>query len=126
MKFKFIAVLTACTLLGGAASADTLGAVKTDIGKVIVAAKTGMTLYTFRNDAGSVSNCYDGCAEAWPPFLASASAKANGSLGVTERKDGTRQWTLQGKPLYFWQGDSAVGDATGDGVGGVWDAVKSN
>jgi len=84
-----------------------------------------MTLYTFRNDAANTSNCYDSCAEAWPPFAASASDSASGALGIIERRDGTRQWALNGKPLYFWVGDSARGDATGDGVGGVWDVVRN-
>ncbi|MEM9973006.1 MAG: hypothetical protein AAF771_02425 [Pseudomonadota bacterium] len=115
---------TLLALAGTAASASTLVAVNTNIGEVIAAGKNGMTLYTFRNDAADTSNCYGDCAQAWPPFTAGDAAKANGALGVIERRDGTRQWTLNGQPLYFWAGDSAQGDATGDGVGGVWDVVR--
>ncbi|MDA8746950.1 hypothetical protein N9M66_01930 [Litoreibacter sp.] len=125
MKRTFISAIAAFTLLGTVASAQTIGAVNSDIGKVIVSTKTGMTLYTFRKDAKNKSNCYNDCAVAWPPFAASASAKAEGALSVIKRKDGSRQWALQGKPLYFWQGDTARGDVTGDGVGGVWDAVRN-
>jgi predicted lipoprotein with Yx(FWY)xxD motif len=56
--------------------------------------------------------------------MAAEDAPAEGGLTVIERKDDTYQWALNGKPLYFWQGDSAKGDATGDGVGGVWAVVR--
>lgn len=111
-------------LIGTVASANTLATVNSDIGPVVASAKNGLTLYTFRNDKKNTSNCYNDCATAWPPFTAGASAKASGALGIIKRKDGSRQWALNGKPLYFWAGDSARGDATGDGVGGVWDAVR--
>jgi predicted lipoprotein with Yx(FWY)xxD motif len=56
--------------------------------------------------------------------MAAEDAPAEGGLTVIERKDDTYQWALNGKPLYFWQGDSAKGDTTGDGVGGVWAVVR--
>lgn len=34
------------------------------------------------------------------------------------------QWAKDGKPLYFWVKDKKEGDATGDGVKGVWDAAR--
>ena len=125
MKRTLIAALSLLAITGTAASAQTLGAINSEAGKVIVSAKTGMTLYTFRKDARNKSNCYNDCAEAWPPFTAGASAQANGALGIIDRQDGTRQWTLNGKPLYFWVGDTKRGDVTGDGVGGVWDVVRN-
>ncbi|MEX0319495.1 MAG: hypothetical protein AB3N21_16165 [Ruegeria sp.] len=124
MNRTLIVAIAICTAIGTAASAQTLVSVNSDIGKVLASAKTGMTLYTFRKDARNKSNCYDDCAKAWPPFTASASAKPSGALRVINRGDGTLQWTLNGRPLYFWQGDSARGDATGDGVGNVWDAAR--
>lgn len=125
MKRILIIATAALSLTATIASAQTLASVTSDIGKVIVSAKSGMTLYTFRNDTKNTSNCYDDCAQAWPPFTASASARADGALGIIERKDGSRQWALNGKPLYFWAGDQQRGDVTGDGVGGVWDAVRN-
>ncbi|MEM9796172.1 MAG: hypothetical protein AAF919_06770 [Pseudomonadota bacterium] len=124
MTRKLTAAAALLIAFGTAASAQTLVAVNTNIGEVIAAGKTGMTLYTFRKDARNNSNCYNDCAQAWPPFTASASAQPDGAMGIIERRDGTRQWALNGKPLYFWAGDAARGDATGDGVGGVWDAVR--
>lgn len=122
---KLLLASAALASLTGAASAQTLATANSDIGKVVVSAKTGLTLYTFRKDAKNKSNCYNDCAQAWPPFEASSNAKADGALGIIKRKDGTRQWALNGKPLYFWAGDQSRGDATGDGVGGVWDAVRN-
>ena len=110
--------------LGAAASAQTLVAVDAGGKKVMADAATGMTVYTFRKDTANTSVCYDDCAKKWPPFMAKEEAKADGALAVIERKDGTYQWALDGKPLYFWAGDTAKGDATGDGIGGVWDAVR--
>jgi predicted lipoprotein with Yx(FWY)xxD motif len=124
MTRSLLIIASAISVFGTAASAKTLATVNSDIGPVIASAKSGLTLYTFRNDAKNTSNCYNDCATAWPPFTASASAKPSGSLGIIKRKDGSRQWALNGKPLYFWAGDSARGDVTGDGVGGVWDAVR--
>lgn len=123
MKTVLIAAAVAA-LTGTALSAQAIETVKTDLGNVAASAKNGMTLYTFRNDAQNASNCYDDCAAAWPPFTASASAKADGALGIIKRKDGSLQWAMNGKPLYFWAGDSARGEATGNGVGGVWDVVR--
>lgn len=97
--------------------------VDTANGKVIAGEK-GMTLYTFKKDAMGKSNCYDDCAKKWPPFMADASAKAEGDYSVVERKDGMKQWALKGMPLYYWMKDGKKGDATGEGVGGVWNAAR--
>ena len=72
-------------------------------GKVVTSAKSGLTLYTFRNDDTDVSNCYGDCATAWPPFLASASAQPEGGLDIIERNDGSLQYALNGKPLWRYQ-----------------------
>jgi predicted lipoprotein with Yx(FWY)xxD motif len=124
MKKTLILTAAALFLTAGLASAGAVEEVATDGGPVLAASKTGMTLYTFRKDSAGVSNCYDDCAANWPPFTAAADAQPNGDLGIIERTDGSRQWTLKGMPLYFWAGDAEKGDATGDGVGGVWDVVR--
>jgi len=86
----------------------------------------GMTLYTFDNDTGGESSCYDSCATNWPPLLVEGGAEptagegVTGDIGVTARTDSTVQVTYDGLPLYYFANDSAPGDATGDGVGGVW------
>lgn len=88
-------------------------------GQGLLTAENGMTLYTFDKDSAGTSNCYDSCANSWPPYVADASATMDGLTTVT-RRDGSLQWAKDGAPLYFWIGDSAPGDTTGDGVGGVW------
>lgn len=90
-----------------------------------VATPSGMTLYIFDKDVPGRSNCYGDCAENWPPYAASANAKASGNgFSIIKRTDGTRQWAKDSAPLYLWVGDSVAGDTTGDGVGGVWHIAR--
>lgn len=94
-------------------------------GHSILTAPNGMTLYTFDNDSANVSNCYDSCAASWPPYTAADGATSPGNgFSIIDRRDGTRQWAKDGAPLYFWAGDRAPGDTTGDGVGGVWHVAE--
>lgn len=96
-----------------------------DLGATLVG-PTGMTLYLFTNDTDGTSTCYDQCAEAWPPLtVESADAivpgvNLHGEWGTTERTDGTLQVTYNGFPLYYFAGDTARGEANGEGGGGVW------
>nr|WP_232834486.1 hypothetical protein [Rhodoferax ferrireducens] len=85
-----------------------------------------MTLYTFDRDvAGSgKSVCNGPCATNWPPLMAAASDKASGDYSIVTRDDGTKQWAMKGKPLYYWSKDSKPGDKTGDGVNQVWQLAK--
>ena len=89
-------------------------------GEKVLTDEKGMTLYTFDKDANGVSACYGPCAVKWPPFLADDSAKAKKGWSTTTRKDGSKQWMYNNKPLYTWINDKKPGDATGDGVKGVW------
>ena len=110
-------VLAALTLLAAmTASAAHHGDILTN--------KQGMTLYTFDKDVNGNSACYDGCAAKWPPHLAKAGASAKGAWGLTQRTDGTMQWTYNNQPLYTWVGDSQKGDTNGNGVGGVWHTAE--
>jgi predicted lipoprotein with Yx(FWY)xxD motif len=94
-----------------------------------LAGPDGMTLYLFTNDTPGVSNCYDECAVRWPPLLVAdgeqptAAEGIGGTLGVTERTDGTYQVTYNDIPLYYWIRDVVPGDATGQNVGEVWFVV---
>jgi len=89
-------------------------------GKVLTDQK-GMTLYTFDKDAGGKSACNGPCAGNWPPLMASASDKTEGSYTIIKRDDGSMQWAYKGKPLYTWKNDKKAGDITGDGfLNGAW------
>lgn len=86
----------------------------------------GMTLYVFDNDSSGVSTCTGGCADNWPPLTVADGQGPEGGEGVSgqlatiTRDDGSTQVTYDGRPLYYYAGDSAAGDANGEGVGGVW------
>ncbi len=90
----------------------------------MLTAQNGMTLYIFDKDAGDQSSCYDACAAKWPPYIGTADEKMPDDWKLAARTDGTMQWTYDGKPVYFFAGDTAKGDATGDGMGSVWHVVK--
>jgi predicted lipoprotein with Yx(FWY)xxD motif len=92
----------------------------------VLATHEGMTLYAFDKDtAGSgKSVCNGGCATNWPPLAAPADAKPSGDWTVVTRDDGSKQWAYKGRPVYRWSKDQKAGDKSGDGVGGVWHAVK--
>ncbi|MEJ7838108.1 MAG: hypothetical protein WKF81_04785 [Thermomicrobiales bacterium] len=88
----------------------------------------GMTLYLFTNDTPGVSNCDGECLANWPAFSAEEPLTlpddVPGELGIITRDDGDMQVTYNGMPLYYWVGDTAVGDTTGQGVGDVWFVVN--
>lgn len=122
--------LIAALLLSGAtaAFADAHGGAPvkeaTVDGAALLTDANDMTLYTFDNDSDGVSNCYDACADSWPPLVVDAGMSLPEGFALTERKDGASQVTYNGQPLYLWAGDSAPGDMTGDGVGDVWHVAR--
>ena len=120
---RLIVVTTMLLASAGTLLAAPVKSVDTAKGAVL-AGDNGMTLYTFKNDTKGVSNCYEACATNWPPLLAKADDKADGAYTLIDRKDGSKQWAKDGMPLYFWIKDTKMGDITGDGVKGVWDAAR--
>ncbi len=87
-------------------------------------------IYIFENDPEGETVCYDECAKAWPPvFTAGEPRAANGVreslLGTVKRRDGRRQVTYAGKPLYFYAHEEP-GEVRCHNVhlnGGLWWAV---
>lgn len=100
------------------------------LGKILVDGG-GKTVYLFEADKTTASTCYGDCATYWPPVLTTgapdAGAGVNASLlGTTTRKDGTKEVTYGGHPLYYVITDQKAGDTTGQGVnnfGAPWDVV---
>lgn len=90
-----------------------------------ITAENGMTLYVSDKDQDYESSCYGKCAVNWPPYLGAAGDTKSDKWQLMERKDGTTQWTYDGKPVYFFKGDAAEGDANGDGKDGVWHALNA-
>lgn len=109
------------------AETQTVKTGSTSSGKVLVGAN-GKTLYVFAADSPGKSTCTSACAQAWPPVLATAktlgrSADVKAKLTVIKRSDGKSQLAVNGLPAYTFSGDSAAGQALGQGMnasGGLW------
>jgi predicted lipoprotein with Yx(FWY)xxD motif len=89
----------------------------------------GMTLYLFTKDTPNTSNCYGACATYWPPLLTTGAPLAGtgvtaAMLGTTARTDGSTQVTYNGWPLYYYAGDKAAGDTTGENVKTTWFVIS--
>ena len=82
----------------------------------------GMTLYYRTSDTPS-SVCSGGCASAWPPVLSTTmpgvSTTLPGTFSLMNDANGS-QVAYNGHPLYTYSGDSAPGQANGQGIGNVW------
>ena len=92
----------------------------------LLADAAGRTVYTFDKDTAGKSNCVGGCLAAWPAFTAKVGAKPQGDFGLIAAADGKQQWSIKGKPLYYFAGDTQAGQRNGDGSGGVWHVVPAN
>jgi predicted lipoprotein with Yx(FWY)xxD motif len=97
----------------------------------VVSDDDGFLLYRYDKDTAQPpkSNCVETeCVLVWSPLL-SASGKVNAKgidqalLGTIDRGKGLKQVTLGGWPLYRNTNDEGAGDATGNGVDGLWFAV---
>jgi predicted lipoprotein with Yx(FWY)xxD motif len=101
------------------------------LGTFLVDAK-GRTLYLWDADHGAMSTCDGECAQDWPPLTTKAKPKAGAGvkaslLGTSKRADGTEEVTYAGHPLYYFAGDTAAGQATGQGsaaFGAPWWVVS--
>jgi predicted lipoprotein with Yx(FWY)xxD motif len=92
----------------------------------------GFALYLFTRDKPDKSRCYGDCARAWPPFKTkgkpTAGPGADASLlGTTKRKNGSKQVTYAGHPLYYYEHDDEAGEILCHDVnefGGRWLVVQ--
>jgi predicted lipoprotein with Yx(FWY)xxD motif len=103
---------------------------KTKLGKVI-ATSTGKTLYLYTPDAKNKSNCYGSCSSLWPPMMLKGKLRAGTGvkaklLKSTLRKNGKRQVTYNGHPLYKYVGDSKAGQVSGQGYQSIWYVVNAS
>ena len=103
--------------------------IKTGIGPVLADAR-GFTLYWHSKDTPMSSACTGSCAKAWPPVTGKPAAAMGvrlvGKFGTITRANGVLQATYKGHPLYTYAGDSAPGQVKGNGLGGVWHALRVN
>jgi predicted lipoprotein with Yx(FWY)xxD motif len=128
-----LAVLGGSVAAAGGPATTAPGALKAvRIGGVTVLADAnGRTVYWFAPDTAARSACYGSCAAYWPPVKGPAAAEpgVTGTLSVLTRSDGSVQAAYDGHPLYTYVGDSAPGQANGNGLnlnGGLWHEVTAS
>jgi predicted lipoprotein with Yx(FWY)xxD motif len=122
-----IFVLAAAAAPAPAAGGKTVKVDASRYGPVLFDGK-GRALYLFTREKSSKSRCYGNCARAWPPFLTPGKPRAGKGadktlLGTTKRKNGKRQVTYNGHPLYYYVADTRAGQITCQDVdefGGTW------
>jgi predicted lipoprotein with Yx(FWY)xxD motif len=99
-------------------------------GATVLTNSKGLTVYWFAPDTPSKSNCNGACAQSWPPVKGPATAPGvKGKFGTIKRADGSVQATYNGHPLYTFVGDTAPGQAKGNGLdafGGLWHEVTTS
>ena len=88
-------------------------------------------IYLFTRDDRAKTRCYGACAKAWPPVFAKGRPRAGEGvkqslLGTLRRRDGRRQVTYNGHPLYFYahEGPRQVLCQNVEEFGGLWLVVK--
>lgn len=97
-----------------------------DAGRVLVDS-AGKALYAADQEADNGVLCTGGCLSFWQPLTIDADAptasSVPGTLGVSERPDGSRQVTHDGKRLYSFTQDEP-GQVTGDGLTDAFDGQQ--
>ncbi|GGN44773.1 lipoprotein [Streptomyces fuscichromogenes] len=96
--------------------------------------KNGHTLYLFTKDTPwpMQTACDATCLQKWTPSapVTAADAKAVGLspeiLFTFTTPNGTKQESFNCWPAYTFKGDKAPGQTNGQGVGGVWFAIKAD
>jgi predicted lipoprotein with Yx(FWY)xxD motif len=112
-------------------AAPTLTVKSSSFGRVISDGR-GFVLYAFTRDKNGRSACYGACAKAWPVYYAKGTLRAGTGIkrsliGTTKRRDGRRQITYAGRPLYYYVGDTKAGQIRCQNVvefGGTWLVVR--
>jgi predicted lipoprotein with Yx(FWY)xxD motif len=141
-----VAAAAAIAVVSGPASADgsfsapsadaaaraTLTVRSTRFGRVLFAGN-GRVLYGFTRDRrGGPSQCYGACARAWPVYFAGRQTLRAGAgvkrsmIGTVRRRDGRRQITYNGWPLYYYahEGPGEIKCQNVDEFGGLWLVVR--
>jgi len=112
-------------------AAPTLTVKSSSFGRVLFDGR-GYVLYAFTRDVNGRSACYGACAKAWPVYYVKGTPRAGTGikrslLGTTKRRDGRRQITYAGRPLYYYVGDTKAGQIRCQNAvefGGTWLIVR--
>ncbi len=97
----------------------------------VLTGSNGRTLYYLSAESSTSFQCTGGCTSTWHPYLVASTVTPTEASGVagqvatTTRPEGTTQVTFNGHPVYFYQGDSAKGQANGQGISGVWYVLRT-
>ncbi len=126
-----VALLAVAAPADAAAPTTKLGTASTDAGKLITGTNS-RTLYFLISDKSAKSGCYGQCAVIWPPVLAARKPAAgpgvkSSLIGLSRRRDGKRQVTYKGHPLYYYSRDTRRGQIEGAGLTdyfGSWRAIS--
>ena len=120
---------TTAPAAGGSSAAASGGGTTVNMttinGTAVLTNSSGKTLYWFAPDTSTTSKCSGSCATYWPPVTGpvTAGSGVTGTLSTITRPDGTMQAAYDGHPLYTYVGDTAAGQAKGNGLnlsGGLW------
>jgi predicted lipoprotein with Yx(FWY)xxD motif len=132
---RVVAVFAALALVGAGvalAAAVTVKSAKNPTYGRLVVNSSGFTLYHNTKEKGSIK-CTGSCAKIWPPLYVGKTQKVKAGpginlakLGKIKRPNGRFQVTYAGKPLYRYSGDTKAGTVNGEGIGGIWFAIKAN
>jgi predicted lipoprotein with Yx(FWY)xxD motif len=137
MRTSLLVATVAAAVVAGSAdavrtAAPTLTVRSSAYGRILFDGK-GRALYAFTRDKrGGKSTCYGACAKAWPPYvvrgrLAAGTGTKRSLLGTVKRRDGSRQVTYAGRPLYYYVADGR-GEVKCQNVnefGGLWLVVRA-
>lgn len=93
--------------------------------KTVLTDTQGRTLYYFTPDSPTESKCTGDCAGTWPPYLFKGSGSPKGVSDLTgtlnaQQTANGNQIIYNNHLLYTFSGDSAAGQANGEGIGGKW------
>jgi predicted lipoprotein with Yx(FWY)xxD motif len=140
---KHLLLLSALILLGAASSTAAAQPENAQAGATLIVRDSrygrvlfdgrGFALYAFTRDRrGGPSRCYGACAKAWPVYYSKSGLRAGTGvkqslLGTVRRRDGRRQVTYNGWPLYYYVHENKPGLILCQNVeefGGLWLVVK--
>ena len=99
---------------------------------IVLTDASGRSVYLFVSDTGTTSTCYNACAAIWPPVTTAGTPTAKAPaqsalLGTTLRRDGGKEVTYAGHPLYYYASDQNPGDVNGQNLnsfGALWFLLK--
>ena len=121
--------------MAASSSTGTVKAVKsTTFGTILVGTK-GRTLYRYTIDGKNVNRCTSdpACNKYWPPLLVKAGVKPTAGagakaakLGTIKARNGMRQVTYAGWPLYYFASDTAAGQTKGQAFEKQWYVVNTS